>query len=85
MTEVTEPVTSAMTITRGGTVTGATIVDVMRIRAAVNQGNQSSSNVGESQSDERGLPPGTYYLRLSALPGVTETTTGVLRMAWEER
>lgn len=85
MTEVHEPVTSAMTITRGGTVTGATIVDVMRIRAAVNQGNQSSSNVGESQSDERGFPPGTYYLRLSALPGVTETTTGVLRMSWEER
>lgn len=85
MTEVATPVTSGMTITTGGTITAATVVDVMRIRASVNQGNQSSSNVGESQSDERGFPPGTYYLRLSALPGVTETTTGVLRLSWEER
>lgn len=85
MTEVISPVTSAMTITMGGTITASTVVDVMRIRAAVNQGNQSSSNVGESQSDERGFPPGTYYLRMSALPDVTETTTGVLRLSWEER
>lgn len=85
MTEVIAPVTSAMTITMGGTITASTVVDVMRIRAAVNQGNQSSSNVGESQSDERGFPPGTYYLKMSALPDVTETTTGVLRLSWEER
>lgn len=85
MTEVPAPVTSGMTITIGGTITAPTVVDVIRVRAAVNQGNQSSSNVGESQSDERGFPPGTYYLRLSALTGVTETTTGVLRMSWEER
>lgn len=86
MTEVPAPIpVSGMVIETGGTVSGETVVDVLRIRAAANQGNSKSSNVGDSQNDERGLPPGVYYFRMSPLAGVTETSTGVLHMSWEER
>lgn len=86
MTEVPSPApVNGMVVSVGGTVTGGVVADLMRIRTAANQGNSHSSNVGDQQSDERGLPPGTYFIKISPLPGVAETTTGVIRMSWEER
>lgn len=87
MTEVPNypavPVTN-ITATQGGTVAGGSVVDILRIRAAANQGVSHSSNVGPGQEDERGLPPGAYFIKLTSLTS-TEASTGVCYLSWEER
>ncbi len=69
------------TIANGGTITGGTVVEVVRVVAAGATAQQST--VGGQTSDERGLPAGTYYLKLENISN--GTTTGVYSLFWEER
>lgn len=62
----------------GGTHTGGTVLDVFRIKTANN--TSRNTTVGAGSSDERGVPPGTYYFRVTGA-----AATGVLRARWEER
>ncbi|MFC4518603.1 hypothetical protein [Cupriavidus pinatubonensis] len=74
-----------VTIETGGSFTGGTAVDLLTVRAAGQNGQ--ASNVGES-STERGLPPGTYYIKLSTITGglaVNDAAQGVYSIVWEER
>lgn len=69
------------TIGVGGTVTGTTVVDIARISTAGATAQQIT--VGGQTSDERGLPAGTYYIRLANMSN--GTSTGVYSLFWEER
>ena len=69
----------------GGNFTGGTLVEVIRVRTGSNQGNQRSSTVGARQSDERGLPAGSYIISLQPLGVETDAATGVYSIEWEER
>ena len=79
MTEQLEH-TGVVTIHTGGSVTGGQVAEVLRIQAAGATAQRSS--VGNSVGSERGLPPGDYYLRLSAIGG---NVTGTFALVWEER
>lgn len=84
MTEAPQPAyTPRVQMGYGGAFTGGTVVDVLRIRTTQNQGNSHSSSLVSGADNERGLPPGNYIVRLSAMPGVTEASTGVISMSWE--
>jgi hypothetical protein len=74
-----------VTVETGGQFTGGTPVDLLMLRTAAQNGQ--SSNVGTTQG-ERGLPPGTYYIRLSTLAGglaVNDAAQGTFAVEWEER
>lgn len=80
MTERPSPFyTPQVVITAGGTLTGGTVIDVLRNKTGGNENFAGSIGIGEG--DERGVAPGTYYFRLT----VTGTTRGLLRTWWEER
>lgn len=68
------------TIGYGGTATGTTVVDLARI---VTSGATAQQVTVGGTSDERGLPAGTYYVRLTNLSN--STATGVYSLFWEER
>lgn len=86
MTEAPQPLyTSQMQCGQGGTLTGGTVVDAIRLRTAQNQGTSRSSNIVNGQDSERGIPPGNYGVRLSALSGITEASLGTIHFTWEER
>lgn len=86
MTEAPQPLyVSQMQCGQGGTLTGGTVVDVLRLRTTPNQGNSHSSNIVNGQDDERGIPPGSYGVRISALAGVSEASLGTIHFTWEER
>ena len=62
-----------------------TSVDLLLVRTA--SANNSASNVGGSMT-ERGLPAGTYYIRLSTLTGgvtVNDAAQLIYSLVWEER
>lgn len=81
MTEAPQPLyVSQMQCGQGGT-----IVDSLRLRTAANQGNSHSSNIVGGQDSERGIPPGTYGIRLTPLSGIAEATLGTIHVMWEER
>lgn len=69
-------------LTAGGTHTGGTELDVIRIKTAGN--SQQGSSVGSGPSDERGVAANTYYIRLLNLSS-TDTITGTFKARWEER
>lgn len=69
------------TIGVGGTVTGTTVVDVARV--VTSSATSQQVTVGGQQSDERGLPAGSYYIRLANMSN--GTSTGVYSLFWEER
>lgn len=73
--------TPVTTITAGGTVTGGTVVEIIRVMAA--GATAQRQTVGGSQSDERGLAAGTYIIELANVG--TGTATGVYSIVWEER
>lgn len=80
MTERPTPIyTPQVTMTTGGTHTGGTLLDALIVKTAGN--TNFSSSVGAAVGDERGVAPGTYYFRLTAV----EATRGILRARWEER
>ena len=68
-------------VSTGGTVPGGTIVEVFRVVAANSTAQQST--VGGAAQSERGLPAGTYYLRIENIGN--STATGVYSLFWEER
>lgn len=67
-------------ITAGGTHTGGTELDVIRLNSS--SGGQAAS-VGSAPFDERGVSAGTYYFRLTNAGG--QSTTGTFKARWEER
>jgi hypothetical protein len=74
--------TPVVVLTAGGTHTGGTEIDVLRLKTNNNQ-NQSSTVTGEG-GDERGVAAGTYYFRLQNL-SATDAIVGVFSARWEER
>lgn len=70
-----------ITIETGGTATGGTIVELFRVTAA-NATAQQQTVLGAA-STERGLPAGTYYLRLENIGN--SAAIGVYSLIWEER
>jgi hypothetical protein len=80
MSERPEPFyTPQVVISAGGTHTGGTILDVLRNKTSDNA--NFAGAVGVNSSDERGVAAATYYFRLT----VTGTTSGTLKVNWEER
>lgn len=69
------------TIHTGGTHSGGTAVEVFRVVSA--GATAQAATVGGQQASERGLPAGTYYLKLEALGN--GTATGVYSIMFEER
>lgn len=69
-----------VTISKGGTITGGQVAEVLRIQAAGATAQRAS--VGNSVGSERGLPAGVYHLKLSAIGG---DVTGTFALVWEER
>ncbi len=74
------PYVAQAAMATGGTLTGATVVDIMRVVTASATAQQIS--VGNT-ADERGLPAGAYYIRLANLSN--GTSTGVYSLYFEER
>ena len=73
-------VTNTVTVTNGGAITGGTVVETVRIKAANASGQQQT--VGGSAASERGLPAGDYYLMLHA---EGSRTRGVISLTYEIR
>lgn len=73
--------TPQATLATGGTATGGTVVELFRVVAA-NATAQQQTVLGAA-STERGLPAGTYYLRLENIGN--SAATGVYSLIWEER
>lgn len=69
-----------VTVSKGGTVTGGQVAEVLRLQAAGATAQRVS--VGSSVGSERGLPAGLYHLKLSAIGG---DVTGTFALVWEER
>jgi len=86
MTEAPQPLyVSQMQCGQGGTLSGGIVVDSLRLRTTTNQGSSHSSNIVNGQDDERGVPAGSYGIRLTALSGISEATLGTIHVMWEER
>lgn len=73
------PVTIIDAIPSGGSITGGTTIDIVRVVASNATAQQQS--VGSAAFDSRGVGAGTYYLKLEVISG---TPTGVLRAFFEE-
>jgi len=73
---------SQATMMTGGTVSGGTVMDIM-LASVGTQGNQAQASQSDNINDERGLPAGTYYLRITNTG--SDTCTGVYSLWWEER
>lgn len=72
---------SQLAVTTGGTATGGTTLDALVIKTS-NNTNQASTSDAISQG-ERGIPPGTYYLRLDNVGA--DTANILVKARWEER
>lgn len=73
--------TKTTLIDTGGTHTGGTERDVLRMVSNL-QGN-SASTIGAGINTTRGIAPGVYYVRLENIG--TGTATGVYYLDWSER
>lgn len=74
------PYVTGVTFETGGTFTGGTEVEAIRLVSATATAQQST--VGASSGDERGLPASTFYIKIEA----TNSTPVVLySLFWEER
>lgn len=86
MTTIPQPAyVSQATFQSGGSFTGGVEVDLLYVRTAA--ANNTASNVLGGVSD-RGLPAGSYYLRLSPLTGgltVNDAAQCIYRIEWAER
>ena len=82
MTERPTPLyTPQVVVTAGGTITGATTLDIHRIVAATATAQQST--VGNIVGDDRGIGANTYYVTYQNIG--SGTATGTLFFIWEER
>lgn len=79
----TPVVPSQNTIASGGSVTGGTLLDIVRIVAAEGQGNRKEASVGGVQDDERAVGPGVFFYKIEAVGSIP--VTGVINLFWEER
>lgn len=68
-------------LTAGGTITGGTTIDVVRLKTNNNL-NQSTSVIIPDEGI-RGIAAGTYYWRLTNL-SAADTITGTLKAQWSE-
>lgn len=75
--------TSVAGLSIGGTFTDGTEVDLLRVRAASQL--VSATNVDGGQDSERGLPAGDYWIKITPLVGINDTSNGIYRIIWEER
>lgn len=69
-------------LTAGGTHTGGTELDVLRIKTNAN--SNFAASVGDASDSERGVAANTYYFRLLNLSS-TDAVTGTFSARWEER
>lgn len=74
--------TPVVVLTAGGTHTGGTEIDVLRLKTSANT-VQAASVTGEG-GDERGVAAATYYFRLQNL-SATDAIVGTFSARWEER
>lgn len=74
------PYVSGVTFQTGGTFTGGTEVEAIRLVSATATAQQST--VGASSGDERGLPATTFYIKIEA---TSSTPSVVYSLFWEER
>ena len=74
----TEQNTASVTAFGGGDIVGGVIADVALIKTGTN--NQRTSIVDGGRTI-RGLPPGTYYVRVTA---TSNSTIGVMYAGWDE-
>lgn len=75
------PFTTNTVVTAGGTLTGGSVFDTIRLKTS--NATAQASSVGKTDTDQIGVPAGTRYYVLENLG--TGTVTGVLRVRWEER
>lgn len=73
--------TPQVTMNRGGTHTGGTVVDLLTAVSGSNAQKSIASSANESQP--QGFPAGTFYIRLINTDG--NTANGIFRTRWEER
>lgn len=79
MTEIPQPpYVGQVTLTAGGTHTGGTLLDPLRVKTSGN--SNFASSVGESAGGPRGVVPGTYYFRITLTGAI-----GTFKARWEER
>lgn len=74
------PYVSQVVFETGGTFTGGTEVEAIRVVSATATAQRST--VGSSSGDERGLPATTFYIKVEATAG---TPVCVYSLYWEER
>lgn len=73
--------TPQITMNRGGTHTGGTLVDLLIAVSGANANKAIST--GASEDNPQGFAPGTFYIKLTNTDG--NTATGIFRARWEER
>lgn len=74
--------TPQVVLTAGGTLTGGTEIDVIRLK--VNNNTNQAVTVGAEGGDERGVAAATYHFRLQNL-SASDAILGVFSARWEER
>jgi len=70
-----------VTMNRGGTHTGGTVVDLIQTLTDTNP--NKATPAGASEDSPQGFATGTFYIRLINTDGAT--ATGIFRARWEER
>lgn len=73
--------THQVTMSTGGTHTGGTVYDLLKLYSGANANKAVAATATESLP--QGFPAGTYYIRLQNTDGAT--ATGIFRARWEER
>lgn len=73
--------TPQVTMNRGGTHTGGTVVDLLQSIAGANP--NKAIPAGASEDSPQGFAAGTFYIRIINTDGAT--ATGIFRARWEER
>jgi len=73
--------TPQVTMNRGGTHTGGTVVDL--IQTVTDTNPNKATPAGASEESPQGFSAGTFYIRLINTDGAT--ATGIFRARWEER
>jgi hypothetical protein len=73
--------TPQVTMNRGGTHTGGTVVDL--IQTVTDTNANKATPAGASEESPQGFAAGTFYIRLTNTDG--NTAEGIFRARWEER
>jgi hypothetical protein len=73
--------TPQVTMNRGGTHTGGTVVDLLTAVSGANPNKSVASSASENLP--QGFAAGTFYIRLINTDGAT--ASGIFRARWEER